>query len=717
MEPLTYQSSLIAPEEAAHTGCFTTLPIRCHAQDDLANDASRRFMRDWAREMGDGRETKTYFSFSPVGNWSSLIYPEAIPERLGVLASLSDLGLIHDDSGEELTVEDAQTEHEELRSALDPDAESRSGIGNGSIYLAPDAQTRASKTKKLVSQYMLECISLDRELGLAMLAAFRDVWLAIGEKHGDKKAENVDEYLQLRSDNGGMLLGMSISTAEQTLVQPIIDAATRGLLLANDFFSWEREYRELQSGQSKRMVSAVELFVRTQGLSIQAAKGQVKSMIIESEHDFCRLRDELYRKYPDTSYKLRRWIDSVGLAVSGNHYWCSACPRQNAWKTESQRKVKRTLEETQENPQPCYTQHQPRKKPRRDSVVAVSSNTSDGTYPSCLPSSCSSPVSHYPLQAAPSAALDAPLLYMAGMPSKGVRGVLIEALNTWLKVPAAAIASITSVVNSLHTASLILDDVQDNSPLRRGRPAVHTIFGAAQAVNSANVLFVRAIREATERLRPASLAVVLEELENLHRGQSLDLAWKHNLECPSEADYVNMVDHKTGGMFRMLVRMMLAESESSSSSNVSVKAESLAPLTKLFGRFFQIRDDYMNFGEYAMQKGFCEDLDEGKFSYPVVHCLANYPEYRMHILGVFRQRPTAATATPAPLTQEMKMHLLDCLVESGSLDRTLDVIKNLEKDLEGVIERVEELSGETNPMLRICLEKLSTKDISRVSRL
>lgn len=52
---------------------------------------------------------------------------------------------------------------------------------------------------------MLECIKLDRELGLAMLAAFRDVWLAISEKHGDKQAETVEKYLEYRSDNGGML--------------------------------------------------------------------------------------------------------------------------------------------------------------------------------------------------------------------------------------------------------------------------------------------------------------------------------------------------------------------------------------------------------------------------------------------------------------------------------------------------------------------------------
>lgn len=96
MDPLLYRSRHVPAEEARETGCFTTLPIRVHLRDDLADAASRRFVGDWAREMGDGREKKTYFSFSPVGNWSSLIYPEAIPERLGVLAYLSDLGLIHD---------------------------------------------------------------------------------------------------------------------------------------------------------------------------------------------------------------------------------------------------------------------------------------------------------------------------------------------------------------------------------------------------------------------------------------------------------------------------------------------------------------------------------------------------------------------------------------------------------------------------------------------
>lgn len=68
-----------------------------------------------------------------------------------------------------------------------------------------DSNSRAMKTKKLVSQCILECVHLDHELGLKMLAAFRDVWLAISEKNSDKEAQTIAEYLQYRSDNGGML--------------------------------------------------------------------------------------------------------------------------------------------------------------------------------------------------------------------------------------------------------------------------------------------------------------------------------------------------------------------------------------------------------------------------------------------------------------------------------------------------------------------------------
>ncbi|OMP86939.1 Geranylgeranyl pyrophosphate synthase, partial [Diplodia seriata] len=612
------------------------------------------------------------------------------------------------DTGEELSIAEAQAEHDDLYAALDPD-DRRS--------LAMDS--KAMKTKRLVSQCMLECVGLDRELGLNMLAAFRDLWLVIGEKDSDKEPQTMEEYLRMRSDNGGMLvfwpmlqfsLGMHMSGAEHELVQPIIDAATQGLLLANDYFSWERECIELETGKSKRIVSAVELLIRTKGLSVPAAKDAVKAMIIRAEGDFCLRRDKLYREQPDVSLKLKRWIDCAGLAVSGNHYWCSACPRQNAWKNEQPTDMfsspasgtKRHLDHdsTSSTEQPSTA----KKTKRRDSGANLPDTPQSE-------SSAGEPrltqVPWYPLYKPSSLVMEAPAKYITSMPSKGVRSVLIEALNTWLHVPPAALSTITSIVDMLHNASLILDDLEDNSPLRRGLPAAHTIFGQAQSINSANFLFVRAMQEVARKLSPAALAVVLEELEGLYLGQSWDLYWKHSLVCPSEAEYINMVDHKTGGMFRMLLRLMEAE------SRLPPAARSALPdfqrLTLLFGRFFQIRDDYMNFGDYAAQKGFCEDLDEGKFSFPVVHCLEHHAEYRSHILGVFRQRPTAATSSASPLSRESKQHLIGCLEKAGSFEKTLDCLREVEMELEAEIEKVEQLTQERNPMLRLCVVRLSAK--------
>ncbi|KAF2141602.1 uncharacterized protein K452DRAFT_271217 [Aplosporella prunicola CBS 121167] len=719
METPFERSLPVSPEEAQKTGSFTTLPIRRHQRNDLADAASYRFIKDWATHVGDGREKKTHFSFSPVGNWSALIYPEAIPERLGILTYLSDLGLIHDDAGEELSVEEAQVEHDDLHAALDP---------NDRRELA--ASSKAMKMKKLVSQCMLECITLDRELGLQMLAAFRDLWLAISEKDSDKEAQTLEEYFQQRRDNGGMLvfwpmlqfsMALHMSKDDHVLVKPAIDAATEGLLLANDWFSWEREVRELQSGKSQRIVSAVELLIRTKGLSTEQAKDAVKDMIITAERNYCLRRDELYRTHPGISTHIKKWIDCAGLAVSGNHFWCSACPRQNAWRSEHlEDHGKKSERAVINNKRLCVTPEPEasNKRTRKDSGASEPSAVMPEPKTPFTPvspstklamevdhSSPSHRVCQYPAYKPSSLAIKAPSTYISSMPSKGVRSTLIEALNTWLHVPPGPLKTIMSVVNNLHNASLILDDIEDNSPLRRGKPAAHAIFGQAQAINSANFMFVQATQDAAKKFSAEGLTALLEELEGLYLGQSWDLYYKYNLICPTEVEYINMVDHKTGGMFKMLLRLMQAESALVDTSVLP----SFEKLTLLFGRFFQIRDDYMNFGDYAASKGFCEDLDEGKFSFPIVYCLENHPEYRGHILGIFRQRPTAATNVPCSLSKESKQHLMECLKKSEAFSETLECLMDMERELESEIERLEHQTGETNPLLRLCLARLSMK--------
>ncbi|KAH8832701.1 terpenoid synthase [Flagelloscypha sp. PMI_526] len=259
-----------------------------------------------------------------------------------------------------------------------------------------------------------------------------------------------------------------------------------------------------------------------------------------------------------------------------------------------------------------------------------------------------------------------PFRYCTLTSGKEIRPKLIEAFNIWLNVPEQELQAITRIVSKLHNASLLVDDIEDDSQLRRGRPVAHKIYGIPQTINTANYIYFQAFQElsALQSLTASrgSAAISLEmlvneELLSLHRGQGLELFWRDSLNCPTEEEYVGMVNNKTGGLFRMAVKLM-------ASCATTNKDVDYIPLISLFGILFQIRDDYMNLqsDEYNANKGFAEDLTEGKFSFPLIHGIRAKKEDRQ-ILSVLQKRPTTPT---------LKRHVIN------SMKYTLDVVKNLE---------------------------------------
>lgn len=89
-----------------------------------------------------------------------------------------------------------------------------------------------------------------------------------------------------------------------------------------------------------------------------------------------------------------------------------------------------------------------------------------------------------------------------------------------------------------------IDDIEDSSPLRRGQPAAHTIYGTAQTLNSANYMYFRALQRLQDLgACPEIQEIYLEEMCNLHRGQGWELYWRDNNCCPSLNEYILMVHH------------------------------------------------------------------------------------------------------------------------------------------------------------------------------
>ncbi|KAL8992648.1 MAG: hypothetical protein Q9169_006937 [Polycauliona sp. 2 TL-2023] len=231
-----------------------------------------------------------------------------------------------------------------------------------------------------------------------------------------------------------------------------------------------------------------------------------------------------------------------------------------------------------------------------------------------------------------------PYDYLASQPGKDIRKQLLSACNIWLHVDKTALATIARSISMLHNASLMIDDIQDDSHLRRGQPSAHTVHGIAQTINSANHAYFLAQQELLA-LREASTLVNIfnEEMVNLHRGQGMDIYWRETMTTPTEDDYLKMISNKTGGLFRLAIRLMQA---------VSKRDVDLVPLADLLGLIFQIQDDYLNLTSLPMAsaKGYCDDLEEGKFSFPVIHAIRNDPSETPWVLGVLRQKPTDETS-------------------------------------------------------------------------
>ena len=99
----------------------------------------------------------------------------------------------------------------------------------------------------------------------------------------------------------------------------------------------------------------------------------------------------------------------------------------------------------------------------------------------------------------------------------------------------------------LHNASLLIDDIEDSSKLRRGFPVAHSIYGIPSVINSANYVYFLGLEKVLTLDHPDAVKVFTRQLLELHQGQGLDIFWRDMYTCLTEEEYKAMVSQKTGG--------------------------------------------------------------------------------------------------------------------------------------------------------------------------
>lgn len=121
-------------------------------------------------------------------------------------------------------------------------------------------------------------------------------------------------------------MGMALSEEEDDALADVVQPCYAALALANDYFSFEREWDEACHGGPKPM-NAVWLHMHWHGINALAAKAMVKDAANRYESTFLDRSDEFRRNSPIASNKLDRYLSGLAYQVSGNVVWSLNCPR------------------------------------------------------------------------------------------------------------------------------------------------------------------------------------------------------------------------------------------------------------------------------------------------------------------------------------------------------------------------------------------------------
>jgi octaprenyl-diphosphate synthase len=215
---------------------------------------------------------------------------------------------------------------------------------------------------------------------------------------------------------------------------------------------------------------------------------------------------------------------------------------------------------------------------------------------------------------------------------------------------------LAAIVEFIHTATLLHDDVVDESSLRRGRATSNALFGNAASVLVGDFLYSRAFQMMVQVGNMRVMEVLAEATNVIAEGEVLQLMNCHNAEV-DEADYLQVIRCKTAKLFEAATRLGAVIGAAARADE-----EAMAAYGMHLGTAFQLIDDVLDYsGSSAeMGKNVGDDLGEGKPTLPLIYAMRN---------GSPEAAATVRDAIERGGIGELKP-VLDAIRDSGALEYT-----------------------------------------------
>jgi octaprenyl-diphosphate synthase len=224
--------------------------------------------------------------------------------------------------------------------------------------------------------------------------------------------------------------------------------------------------------------------------------------------------------------------------------------------------------------------------------------------------------------------------YLRAGGGKRIRPALLLLSAKLLGYKGTGAVKLASVVEIIHTATLVHDDIIDEAQIRRGRPAANTQWGNSKCVLAGDWLYMQAFKIAVEERNFRVLDVLIELTQQMVEGELLQMEKLGQLI--SLQDYLDLIYRKTACLFSACMRVggilgaATAEQE-----------DRLGQYGRNLGMAFQIVDDVLDLtaSESVLGKPVASDLREGKATMAVIHALERCnPAEHKQIETILRDR-------------------------------------------------------------------------------
>mgnify|MGYP000954328136 CR=1 FL=1 len=177
---------------------------------------------------------------------------------------------------------------------------------------------------------------------------------------------------------------------------------------------------------------------------------------------------------------------------------------------------------------------------------------------------------------------------------------------------------LAAIVECIHTATLLHDDVVDESHMRRGKSTANHLFGNAASVLVGDFLYSRAFQMMVKLQNMRVMEVLSEATNTIAEGEVLQLMNVHNADV-SEVDYIKVIHFKTAKLFEAAARLGAITHADCSFDD----EENLARYGMHLGTAFQLVDDVLDLSGDAdtIGKNLGDDLNEGKPTLPLLYAM------------------------------------------------------------------------------------------------